>query len=99
MTRYIVRGKALLNVYYDTRFDIVNTGRQSVLKEAGIIVEPTDPETDTTDSDESNNMINKKSEETNSNPDEKTATDSNESTGEINSESATGSTTEEGASE
>ncbi len=72
---------------------------QSVLKEAGIIVEPTEPETDTTDSGESNDMINNESEEPNSHPDETSATDSNESTGEINSESATGSTTEEGASE
>ena len=72
---------------------------QSVLKEAGIIVEPTEPETDTTDSGESNDMINNESEEPNSHPDETSATDSNESTGEINSESATGSATEEGASE
>ena len=72
---------------------------QSVLKEAGIIVEPTEPETDTTDSGESNDAIDNESEEPNSQPDETSATDSNESTSEINSESATGSATEEGASE
>ena len=72
---------------------------QSVLKEAGIIVEPTEPETDTTNSGESNDVIDNESEEPNSQPDETSATDSNESTSEINSESATGSATEEGASE
>ena len=72
---------------------------QSVLKEAGIIVEPTEPETDTTNSSESNDVIDNESEEPNSQPDETSATDSNESTSEINSESATGSATEEGASE
>ena len=72
---------------------------QSVLKEAGIIVEPTEPETDTRNSGESNDVIDNESEEINSQPDETSATDSNESTSEINSESATGSATEEGASE
>lgn len=72
---------------------------QSVLKEAGIIVEPTELETDTTNSGESNDVIDNKSEDSNSQPDETSATDSNESDSEINSESATGSATEEGASE
>ena len=72
---------------------------QSVLKEAGIIVEPTEPETDTRNSGESNDVIDNESEEINSQPDETSATNSNESSSEINSESATGSATEEGASE
>lgn len=72
---------------------------QSVLKEAGIIVEPTEPETNTTNSGESNDVIDNKSEDPNSQQDETSATDSNESTSEINSESVTGSATEEGASE
>lgn len=67
---------------------------QNVLKEAGIIVEPTEPETDTT-----NDAIDNESEEPNSQPNETSATDSNERNSEINSESATGSATEEGASE
>ena len=72
---------------------------QSVLKEAGIIVEPTEPETDTTNSSESNDVIDNESEEPNSQPDETSATDSNVSTSETNSESATGSATEQCASE